>query len=56
VHRAFDEALQDPRPSVIIARTSTVHGIDALPPDADGHFIKLPAELVERARKELADA
>lgn len=56
VHRAFDEALRDERPSVIIARTSTVHGIDALPPDADGHFIKLPADLVERARKELSDA
>ncbi len=56
VHRAFEEALADERPSVIIARTSTVHGIDALPPDADGHFIKLPADLVERARKELSDA
>jgi transketolase len=41
------------RPSVVIARTSTVHGLDALPADADGHFIKLPAELAEAAINEL---
>lgn len=56
VHRAFEEAIADPRPSVIIARTSTVHGIQALPNDADGHFIKLPPELVIRARQELSHA
>jgi transketolase len=53
---AFEAAVADPRPSVIIARTSTVHGIAALPPDADGHFIKLPPELAAAAREELADA
>ncbi|MGH9103348.1 MAG: 1-deoxy-D-xylulose-5-phosphate synthase N-terminal domain-containing protein [Acidimicrobiales bacterium] len=41
------------RPSVIVCRTSAVHGIDALPPDADGHFIKLPPELVAAAVEEL---
>jgi transketolase len=53
---AFDRAVRDARPSVIIARTSTVHGIGALPADADGHFIKLPAELADAAIKELEDA
>jgi transketolase len=41
------------RPSVLVCRTSTTHGLDCLPPDADGHFIKLPAELAERAVAEL---
>jgi transketolase len=40
-------------PTVIICRTSTTHGLDCLPPDADGHFIKLPAELAGRAIAEL---
>ena len=30
------------QPSVLVCRTSTRHGLDCLPPDADGHFIKLP--------------
>jgi transketolase len=34
------------RPSVIICRTSLTRGLD-LPPDADGHFIKLPPALAE---------
>jgi transketolase len=41
------------RPSVIIARTSTRHGLAVLPPDADGHFIKLPPELARDAIAEL---
>jgi transketolase len=41
------------RPSVLICRTSTVHGLDCLPPDADGHFIKLPPELAQAAVEEL---
>ena len=41
------------RPSVVICRTSTTHGLDCLPPDADGHFIKLPAELADAAVREL---
>lgn len=56
VHAAFESAIADPRPSIIIARTSTVHGIAALPAEADGHFIKLPPELAAAAREELADA
>jgi transketolase len=40
-------------PTVIICRTSTRHGLDCLPPDADGHFIKLPAALAEHAAAEL---
>jgi transketolase len=43
------------RPSVLVCRTSTVHGLACLPPDADGHFIKLPAELAAAAVSELTD-
>ncbi len=42
------------RPRVRIYRTSTIHGLDCLPPDADGHFIKLPPDLAARAEAELA--
>jgi transketolase len=41
------------RPSVLICRTSTRRGLDCLPPDADGHFIKLPAGLAAAAEREL---
>lgn len=51
--RALAAAPQSSRPVVLVCRTSTAHGLDCLPPDADGHFIKLPAELAERAVDEL---
>ena len=41
------------RPQVLICRTSTRHGLACLPPDADGHFIKLPADLAAAAAAEL---
>ncbi len=41
------------RPQVLICRTSTRQGLTCLPPDADGHFIKLPAELAAAAEAEL---
>jgi transketolase len=41
------------RPQVLICRTSTRHGLACLPPEADGHFIKLPADLAEAAAAEL---
>jgi transketolase len=41
------------RPSVVICRTSTSHGLDCLPPDADGHFIKMPPPLATAAIEEL---
>jgi transketolase len=50
---ALDSTSRSDRPSVVISRTSTRHGLDCLPPDADGHFIKLPAELAEAAVREL---
>ena len=50
---AIDAAIAEPRPSVVIARTSTVHGLDCLPADADGHFIKLSPELARTAIAEL---
>ncbi len=40
-------------PAVVICRTSTRRGLDCLPPDADGHFIKLPAGLATAAEREL---
>jgi transketolase len=53
VGRAIATAVAAPCPSVVIARTSTVHGLACLPPDADGHFIKLPADVAEAAVAEL---
>jgi transketolase len=50
VNRALTEALATAGPTIIVGRTSTRHGLDEiLPADADGHFIKLPADLAERA-------
>lgn len=53
VAQALTAAHGTSRPSVVICRTSTTHGLDCLPPDADGHFIKLPAELADAAVREL---
>jgi transketolase len=51
---ALAEAAQErERPSVLVCRTSTVHGLDCLPSDADGHFIKLPPKLAAAAVDEL---
>lgn len=52
---ALAAALESDKPSVIIARTSTVHGLASLPPDADGHFIKLPENLAHAAIAELEE-
>ena len=41
------------KPSVLINRTSATHGLHCLPPDADGHFVKLAADLADRAEAEL---
>ena len=46
-------AAERERPSVLVCRTSTRHGLDCLPPDADGHFIKLPPSLAAAAEREL---
>jgi len=46
-------AAEASRPQVLICRTSTRHGLACLPPDADGHFIKLPADLAAAAAAEL---
>ena len=51
--RALSAAAADPRPAVIIARTSTRHGLEVLPEGTDGHFITLPAPLAEAAIREL---
>jgi len=41
------------QPSVVINRTSTGTGLACLPPDADGHFIKLSPGLAAAAEAEL---
>ncbi|HUY45192.1 MAG TPA: 1-deoxy-D-xylulose-5-phosphate synthase N-terminal domain-containing protein [Streptosporangiaceae bacterium] len=53
VSRALAGAQCSSRPVVLVCRTSTAHGLDCLPPDADGHFIQLPAELAAEAVGEL---
>jgi len=54
VGAALAEAAAQPgRPSVLVCRTSTARGLDCLPPDADGHFIKLPPGLAAAAVAEL---
>ena len=53
VDAALSSAVAEQRPSVVIARTSTVHGLSVLPDEADGHFIKLPADLAKAAIAEL---
>ncbi|MGH3401305.1 MAG: 1-deoxy-D-xylulose-5-phosphate synthase N-terminal domain-containing protein [Streptosporangiaceae bacterium] len=53
VSRAIAAAVAAPRPSVVIGRTSTGHGLNCLPPGADGHFIKISADLVSAAVAEL---
>ncbi|MGM0931073.1 MAG: 1-deoxy-D-xylulose-5-phosphate synthase N-terminal domain-containing protein [Actinomycetota bacterium] len=53
VNAALANAIADPRPAIVIARTSTVQGLSVLPADADGHFIKLPAALADAAIAEL---
>ncbi len=53
VTAALDRAPSGGRPVIVICRTSTAHGLDCLPPDADGHFIKLPPDLAARAVGEL---
>jgi len=50
---ALADALAQHRPSIVIARTSTVHGLACLPEGADGHFIKISGELVDAAIAEL---
>jgi transketolase len=51
--KALTQADNSNKPSVLICRTSTTHGLRCLPPDADGHFIKLPPDLAARAAAEL---
>jgi transketolase len=53
---ALGAAVDSPRPAVVVADTSTRHGLDCLPPDADGHFVKLPPDLAARAAAELEAA
>jgi transketolase len=49
-----DGAAGPGRPRILVCRTSTRHGLTCLPPDADGHFIKLPPGLAAAAEAELS--
>lgn len=53
VSGALAQALAATRPAVIIARTSTAHGLSCLPEGADGHFIKISGDLIDAAVAEL---
>lgn len=53
VDEALSKAAASDKPAIVIGRTSTVHGLSVLPEGADGHFIKLPAELAAAAIAEL---
>ena len=53
VQAALAQAMASSKPAIVIARTSTLHGVDALPSDADGHFIKLPGHLASSVIAEL---
>lgn len=53
VDAAIEEAKVCGTPSVVIGRTSTRQGLSVLPNGADGHFIKMPPDLAERALEEL---
>ena len=50
---AVEAARASDRPSIVIGRTSTDHGLTVLPADSDGHFIKLPPDLAAAAFREL---
>jgi transketolase len=50
---ALAGAIAETRPAVVIARTSTRHGLACLPEGADGHFIKISGELIDAAVAEL---
>jgi transketolase len=50
---ALTAALSQPAPAVVLARTSVTQGVEALPPDTDGHFIKLPDSLAQAVIGEL---
>jgi transketolase len=53
IFTALSEAVAAPRPAAVIARTSTRHGIEALPEGVDGHFIKLPSDVAQSVLEEL---
>lgn len=52
---ALDVASAGAKPSVVLCRTSTRHGLKVLPADADGHFIKLPPPLAAAAIAEVEE-
>jgi transketolase len=51
---AFDAALADARPSIVVARTDILGRLGAIPATADGHFLKLDDDLKAAIGAELA--
>jgi transketolase len=56
LREAFTVAAGDPRPSVIVARTDILGRLTSIPATADGHFLKLDADLQRAIRAELEDS
>jgi transketolase len=52
---AFREAEAERRPTVIVARTDILGRLRCIPPSADGHFLKIDAQLREAIRTELLE-
>jgi transketolase len=55
LRQALAVAADDPRPSVIIARTDILGRLTSIPATADGHFLKLDPELARALRSELLE-
>ncbi len=53
LRRAFEATREDPRPSIIVARTDILGRLRSIPPTADGHFLKLEGGLGAAIRAEL---
>jgi len=52
---AFSAALVDQRPSVVLARTSMLHGLPSLGTSGDAHFVDLDADGLRRALDDTAE-
>ncbi|HEY5303550.1 MAG TPA: 1-deoxy-D-xylulose-5-phosphate synthase N-terminal domain-containing protein [Acidimicrobiales bacterium] len=50
---AIHDAIEQSRPAIVIARTSTAQGLACLSEGADGHFIKISGDLIDAAVAEL---
>jgi len=54
LRQGMDDALASHRPTVILAKTDILGGLQSFPPTVDGHFIKLTPELTRNVLEELS--